>query len=140
MNLGRGAKPKGYIVEDIWQELARAKYLLWEQESSKRSWELQSLKYVLLVSFSLPFWKVAIIIGKFLHFSFSYECFMQFLCCFREACEAALEEKHVLDISRKEGFLDEASSTHLKQMEALRQVFRKAAEDDTPAEVSISIC
>ncbi|KAK9191046.1 hypothetical protein WN943_019657 [Citrus x changshan-huyou] len=101
LNLGRGAKPKGYIVEDIWQELARAKYLLWEQESSKRSWELQSLK---------------------------------------EACEAALEEKHVLDISRKEGFLDEASSTHLKQMEALRQVFRKAAEDDTPAEVPDYLC
>lgn len=63
-----------------------------------------------------------------------------YLCCFREACEAALEEKHVLDISRKDEFSDEAASTHLKQMEALRQVFRKAAEDDTPVEVSISIC
>lgn len=44
LDLGRGANPKSYIVEEIWQELAKAKYLEWEHESSKRSWELQSLK------------------------------------------------------------------------------------------------
>ncbi|XP_044494735.1 E3 ubiquitin-protein ligase CHIP [Mangifera indica] len=44
LDLGRGADPNGYMVEDIWQELARAKYLEWEQASSERSWELQSLK------------------------------------------------------------------------------------------------
>ncbi|GMP90260.1 hypothetical protein CsSME_00041471 [Camellia sinensis var. sinensis] len=44
LDLGRGANPKSYIVEEIWQELAKAKYLEWEYESSKRSWELQSLK------------------------------------------------------------------------------------------------
>lgn len=44
LDLGRGANPLGYMVEEIWQELARAKYLLWEQESTKRSWELRNLK------------------------------------------------------------------------------------------------
>ncbi|KAL7172830.1 hypothetical protein ACSBR2_032327 [Camellia fascicularis] len=44
LDLGRGANPKSYIVEEIWQELAKAKYLEWEHESSKRCWELQSLK------------------------------------------------------------------------------------------------
>lgn len=44
LDLGRGANPKGYMVEEIWQELAKAKYLEWERTSSKRSWELQSLK------------------------------------------------------------------------------------------------
>lgn len=44
LDLGRGANPKSYIVEEIWQELAKAKYLEWEQESTKRSWELQTLK------------------------------------------------------------------------------------------------
>lgn len=53
LDLGRGADPNGYMVEDIWQELARAKYLEWEQASSERSWELQCLKYVLPVSFDL---------------------------------------------------------------------------------------
>lgn len=47
MDLGRGANPHGYMVEEIWQELARARYLLWEDESTKRSWDLQNLKYVL---------------------------------------------------------------------------------------------
>lgn len=56
LDLGRGANPKGYMVEEIWQELAKAKYLLWEHESSKRSWELQTLKYVsLLLLHSLCF-------------------------------------------------------------------------------------
>lgn len=32
------------MVEEIWLELAKAKYLEWEHESTKRSWELQSLK------------------------------------------------------------------------------------------------
>lgn len=44
LELGRGANPKGYMVEEIWEELARAKYLSWEHESTKRSWELQKLK------------------------------------------------------------------------------------------------
>ncbi|XP_059594217.1 E3 ubiquitin-protein ligase CHIP isoform X2 [Vitis vinifera] len=44
LDLGRGANPKGYMVEEIWQELAKAKYMEWEHESTKRSWELQTLK------------------------------------------------------------------------------------------------
>ncbi|XP_022159463.1 E3 ubiquitin-protein ligase CHIP [Momordica charantia] len=44
LDLGRGANPKSYIVEEIWQELAKAKYREWEQAFTKRSWELQTLK------------------------------------------------------------------------------------------------
>ncbi|KAF9587177.1 hypothetical protein IFM89_039617 [Coptis chinensis] len=44
LDLGRGANPKSYMVEKIWQELAKAKYLEWEHASSQRSWKLQSLK------------------------------------------------------------------------------------------------
>lgn len=49
MDLGRGANPHGYMIEEIWQELAKAKYLQWEHESTKRSWELQNLKCVLFI-------------------------------------------------------------------------------------------
>ncbi|XP_009334273.1 E3 ubiquitin-protein ligase CHIP-like [Pyrus x bretschneideri] len=44
LDLGRGANPEGYMVEEIWQELSKAKYMEWEDTSSKRSWELQNLK------------------------------------------------------------------------------------------------
>ncbi|PON75085.1 Histidine triad (HIT) protein [Parasponia andersonii] len=44
LDLGRVANPKGYMVEEIWQELAKAKYMEWENASTKRSWDLQSLK------------------------------------------------------------------------------------------------
>ncbi|XP_021633314.1 E3 ubiquitin-protein ligase CHIP isoform X2 [Manihot esculenta] len=101
LDLGRGANPVGYMVEEIWQELAKAKYMQWEQSSTKRSWELQSLK---------------------------------------EACENALEEKHFLDSCQTEGFLDEMNVPHLKQFEDLGQVFKRAAEDDTPTEVPDYLC
>ncbi|RVW88667.1 E3 ubiquitin-protein ligase CHIP [Vitis vinifera] len=52
LDLGRGANPKGYMVEEIWQELAKAKYMEWEHESTKRSWELQTLKYELICKIS----------------------------------------------------------------------------------------
>ncbi|GFY99416.1 carboxyl terminus of HSC70-interacting protein [Actinidia rufa] len=44
MDLGRGANPNSYMIEEIWQELAKAKYLEWESESTKHTWELQTLK------------------------------------------------------------------------------------------------
>ncbi|KAF2292541.1 hypothetical protein GH714_025377 [Hevea brasiliensis] len=101
LDLGRGADPMGYMVEEIWQELAKAKYMEWEQASTKRSWELQSLK---------------------------------------EACENALKEKRFLDSSQTEGFLDETIAPHLKELEDLGQVFKRAAEDDMPTEVPDYLC
>lgn len=101
LDLGRGANRNGYMVEEIWQELAKARYLLWEQESSQRSWELQTLK---------------------------------------EICEEALKEKHIMDSSKMEGFIDEADVGHVKQLKALEHVFRKAAEQDRPSEVPDYLC
>ncbi|KAG6785393.1 hypothetical protein POTOM_011123 [Populus tomentosa] len=104
LDLGRGANPNGYMVEEIWEELAKAKYLEWEEASTQRSWELQSLK---------------------------------------EACERALKEKHFLDDSETEGFLDDpivSIVSHLQQLELLGHVFQKAAEDDTPSEVPDYLC
>ncbi|XP_040995545.1 E3 ubiquitin-protein ligase CHIP isoform X2 [Juglans microcarpa x Juglans regia] len=100
LDLGR-ANPESYMVEVIWQEIAKAKYVEWENASSKRSWELQNLK---------------------------------------EACEAALKEKHFLDDSQTEGFVDEFDTSHLEQLEVLRRVFREAAEADTPTEVPDYLC
>ncbi|KAG8387247.1 hypothetical protein BUALT_Bualt02G0001600 [Buddleja alternifolia] len=102
LDLGSGANPKGcYMVEEIWQELARAKYLAWEEESTMRAWDLQNLK---------------------------------------EACESALKEKHFLDASPVEGFVDENLKSNLDQLEALGRAFDKAAEDDTPTEVPDYLC
>ncbi|XP_019166617.1 PREDICTED: E3 ubiquitin-protein ligase CHIP-like isoform X2 [Ipomoea nil] len=44
LDLGRGADPKSYMIEEIWQELGNAKYLEWEHESTSRSWKQQNLK------------------------------------------------------------------------------------------------
>lgn len=101
LDLGRGANPKSYMVEEIWQELSKAKYLEWENAYLTRSWELHSLKKV---------------------------------------CEAALEEKHVMDISQVEGFVDESDISHLEQLEALRTLFKEAEEAHMPTEVPDYLC
>ncbi|KAF8412044.1 hypothetical protein HHK36_004604 [Tetracentron sinense] len=89
------------MIEEIWQELAKAKYLEWEDASNKRSWGLQSLK---------------------------------------EACEQALKEQYVVDVSQMEGFTDEAENAHMEQLESLSLVFSKAAEADIPSEVPDYLC
>lgn len=61
LDLGRGANPRSYMVEEIWQELARAKYQEWEHDSTQRSWDLQNLKYVfplLLLLFRFRFFSI----------------------------------------------------------------------------------
>ena len=100
LDLGRGENPKSYMVEEIWQELAKAKFTEWEHASTKRSWELQNLK---------------------------------------EACESALKEKQFLD-APLEGFSDEAANSNLEILEALEQLFSKAAEADIPTEVPDHLC
>ncbi|XP_042492017.1 E3 ubiquitin-protein ligase CHIP isoform X1 [Macadamia integrifolia] len=103
LDLGRGANPKSYMVEEIWQELAKAKYLEWEHISTERTWKLQSLK---------------------------------------EACENALNMQYQLDASRGEYVMGEgeAKNTHMEQLKSLEELFRKAAEADTPTEVPDYLC
>ncbi|KAI3829868.1 hypothetical protein L1987_03998 [Smallanthus sonchifolius] len=44
LDLGRGAHPNSYMVEEIWQELASAKYKEWVHDSAKRTLDLQKLE------------------------------------------------------------------------------------------------
>ncbi|KAJ9565131.1 hypothetical protein OSB04_001097 [Centaurea solstitialis] len=101
LDLGRGANPHSYMVEEIWQELARARYQEWEHDSTKRSWDLQNLK---------------------------------------ESCEIALIEKHLRDVTQTEGFTDEVTDSASEQLEALKSVFSKVAEADTPMEIPDYLC
>lgn len=43
-DLERSSKTTRNMVEEIWQVLAKAKYMEWERKSSERSWKLQNLK------------------------------------------------------------------------------------------------
>ncbi|XP_039121505.1 E3 ubiquitin-protein ligase CHIP-like [Dioscorea cayenensis subsp. rotundata] len=44
LDLGRGADPSGYMIDEIWPVLADAKYKEWEELSDRRAWKLQCLK------------------------------------------------------------------------------------------------
>ncbi|KAJ8618753.1 hypothetical protein MRB53_014939 [Persea americana] len=46
LDLGRGANRKSYIVEEIWQELAKAKYLEWQDASGRRERKRRALREV----------------------------------------------------------------------------------------------
>lgn len=162
LDLGRGANPKGYMVEEIWQEFAKAKYKEWERSSSQRSWELQNLKYVfsdcqiyylsIFIDDQLSPLYLLLTIQFFFqpHLNYFYVGLVNILCynvkyyycnmylCLREACKSALKEKHFLG-SEMEGFVDDATTSHLKQLEAVERVFNKAADDDIPTEVCMCL-
>ena len=42
----KSANSTDEMAEEIWQVLAKAKYLDWEKHSTERLWRMQSLKYV----------------------------------------------------------------------------------------------
>jgi hypothetical protein len=44
LELGRGGKPGSYMVEEIWQELAKARYTEWEQGAIYRRRQQQDLR------------------------------------------------------------------------------------------------
>ncbi|CAN6458202.1 unnamed protein product [Victoria cruziana] len=46
LDLGRVANPVGYMVEEIWRELAKAKYKEWMHVSTKERQSLESLRKV----------------------------------------------------------------------------------------------
>ncbi|KAL2630393.1 hypothetical protein R1flu_015079 [Riccia fluitans] len=46
LELGRGGKPGTYMVEEIWQELAKARYSDWQQAALIREQRQQELKYL----------------------------------------------------------------------------------------------
>lgn len=69
--------------------------------------------------------------------SFFFFLFL-FLCC-REACEAALKQKHYLENSEIDGYYDEVSISNSKQLKDLDKVFQIVAEADTPKEVRVKL-
>ncbi|XP_021907267.1 E3 ubiquitin-protein ligase CHIP [Carica papaya] len=106
--------------------------------------ELEKFEYVVIVSldlFTLKGYCSKFLLNKCFHIYFAMGCLVQFVYVLvREACETALEQKYLFDISETEGFLDETIDGHLKQLRDLGQVFLKAAEDDMPTEVPDYLC
>lgn len=44
LELGRSGKPGNYMVEEIWQELAKAKFIQWEQSTNNRKQQQEELR------------------------------------------------------------------------------------------------
>jgi STIP1 family protein 1 len=44
LNLLKSSNSVDKMAEDIWQVLAKAKYLHWEKHSTERVWKMQSLR------------------------------------------------------------------------------------------------
>ncbi|XP_020680137.1 E3 ubiquitin-protein ligase CHIP [Dendrobium catenatum] len=58
----------------------------------------------------------------------------------KEICENALLEHHFLEAPQSEDEINEVSKDIIDQIETLKEVFSKAAEDDTPKEVPDYLC
>ncbi|KAK9057459.1 hypothetical protein SSX86_022294 [Deinandra increscens subsp. villosa] len=157
LDLGRGAHPNSYMVEEIWQELSSAKYKEWLHDSTERTLALQKLEYVFYtnpifdphqnstpLSLNDPRPRQITIMTSQGGFKNKLRQFLgQF--CFKsvsnkKSCELALEEKLVHDLSQKMDGTDEVTYSTSEQLAALKSVFSKAAEADKPTDVPDYLC
>jgi hypothetical protein len=51
LNLLKSSDSTGKMAEDIWQVLAKAKYLHWEKHSAERVCKMQSLRYTVYLNY-----------------------------------------------------------------------------------------
>ena len=106
------------MVEEIWQELSKAKYIEWERLSRGRASQMDNLKCVKIYvrcSVSITGVYCSILVYLFVcHF-------------FRVACKEALRSYSKLG--------NPDADEHEEQLNELEEVFRKAAKTDTPTDV-----
>jgi STIP1 family protein 1 len=119
LELGRGAHPASYMVEEIWQELSKAKYVQWEGLSTMRSSQLHKLKCVINIFLALlNYYKRDVLL--FLPNISSV--------IFRATCKEAIRNYNSLGNNT-------AADVSEEHLNALDEVFKKAAKADTPTEV-----
>lgn len=124
LELGRGANPSSYMVEEIWQELAKAKYLEWESTSRLRLQKQQELRAICERALQ-----------------------QELESTFDNGVTASTESdgRESNDLEGKSESCEnslklETGITHKERMKILSDVFDKAAEADIPNEVPEYLC
>eukprot|EP00252_Welwitschia_mirabilis_P007392 TRINITY_DN1869_c0_g1_i1.p1 TRINITY_DN1869_c0_g1~~TRINITY_DN1869_c0_g1_i1.p1 ORF type:complete len:295 (+),score=34.62 TRINITY_DN1869_c0_g1_i1:205-1089(+) len=108
---GRGTNPP-YMVEEIWHELAKAKYLKWESSSTLALQKQEELRFIC---------------ERALHKECVKSSEPGFDVCSPMETDESVEET-------------ESENTLKEWLEILHRVFNKAAENDTPSEVPEHLC
>ncbi|VAI76372.1 unnamed protein product [Triticum turgidum subsp. durum] len=110
------------MVEEVWQELSKAKYIEWEGLSKMRSSQMHKLKCVTNIFF--PALRIS---GMYCS-----SCLTYHLSFCSATCKEALKSYNRLDNPTAD-----VSEEHLNELD---EVFRKAAKADTPTEVPDHLC
>lgn len=129
LELGRGANPSSYMVEEIWQELAKARYLEWESASSIRLKKQQELRVICERALQQEHESTII-------------CSSQSNGSLKNRNDGDSESINLEGefITRQESSNLDLAKVYKEHCEILSDVFNKAAEADIPTEVPEYLC
>eukprot|EP01018_Ginkgo_biloba_P025031 Gb_03040 [translate_table: standard] len=132
LELGRGGNPSSYMVEEIWQELAKAKYLQWESSSSLRLQKQQELRVMCERALQQEFENAVSQASETK--MLPAKCHNGSRGCANDGDTESVEYVVGSKFCQKSEIM-KLESTYKEQCETLSEVFSKAAEADIPTEV-----
>lgn len=137
LDLGRGGIPGNYMVEEIWQELAKARYTEWEQGAALRRRQQPALKEYCE---SLIKEKYEKRVREVKEAGSSEVMAMKGQPSIVDGSEQEqMDEQARADQLRLE-LLDELDETHQERLQTLADVFKKAQLPDLPTEIPEHLC
>lgn len=131
LELGRGANPSSYMVEEIWQELAKAKYLEWESSSHLRLQKQEELRAICERALQQEFESTRMQDSK---------TGIQPTATTYHNGGTTSTHNDGTESSDVEGESRSCEITYKERIKILSDVFKKAAEADTPNEVPEYLC
>lgn len=143
LDLGRGGIPGNYMVEEIWQELAKARYTEWEQGATIRRRQQPALKEFCE---SLIKEKYENTVREVKDAGSSNADVTMFISKQKDqpvvdGCEQQrMDEQEVSADQIRIDLLSKLDQDHQERLQVLAEVFQKAQAPDLPAEIPEHLC
>lgn len=138
LDLGRGGVPGNYMVEEIWQELAKARYTEWDQGATMRRRHQPALKEFCQSLMKERYEKRVREVKEAAGSSGIDDADSTM---FQNAiCEQQQTDEQLRADQRRIELLSQLSEDHHERLQVLADVFEKAQKHDLPAEIPEHLC
>ncbi|KAG0558174.1 hypothetical protein M758_10G009100 [Ceratodon purpureus] len=141
LDLGRERIPGNYMVVEIWQELAKARYTEWEQGATIRRRHQPAVKEFCQSLMKEEFEKRVREVREAAGSSRIDDAdSILFIDEQKDGCEQQQTDEQLSADQRRIELLSQLSKDHQERLETLADVFEKAQKQDLPAEIPEYLC
>ncbi|XP_024515422.1 E3 ubiquitin-protein ligase CHIP isoform X1 [Selaginella moellendorffii] len=120
LDLGGGANPAAYMVEQIWQELSKARYTQWEVATAARRAKQKEIREMCEVAAKREYDEAV---------------------AARAAAETPMEDDDIVESDESEWkAISRLREIYQEKLRTIADIFNKAAESDIPSEIPEHLC